>query len=37
MLVDGKFYVIALWSGHSVSYDEKIIILERTNCIHILY
>jgi hypothetical protein len=37
MLDDRGFYVIVLCSGHSDSSDEKIIILERANCICILY
>jgi hypothetical protein len=36
MLDDRRFYVEVLWSGCSDSYDEKIIILERTNFICIL-
>jgi hypothetical protein len=39
MLDDRGFYVIVLWSGLSGSYNwlKKIIILERTNFIWILY
>jgi hypothetical protein len=37
MLDDREFCVMVLWGGRSVRYDEKIIILEGTNFICVLY